>query len=58
MNDTYYTVQGAQENNIMSNLNTTYNQNGIEAEKYIEETTSSAYQAYQDNGAEAARLYD
>jgi hypothetical protein len=42
----------------MSNLNTTYTQNGIEAEKYIEETTSSAYQAYQKNGAEAARLYD
>jgi hypothetical protein len=48
-------VQGAQENNIMTN--TTYNLNGIEAEKYIEETTRSAYQAYQDNGAEAARLY-
>ena len=56
MNDTYYTVQGAQENNIMTN--TTYTQNGIEAEKYIEDTTSAAYQTYQKNGAEAARLYD
>ena len=58
MNDTYYTVQGAQENNIMSNTNTTYTQNGIEAEKYIEDMTNSAYQAYQENGAEAARLFD
>ena len=38
--------------------NTTYNQNGIDAEKFVEDMTSSAYQAYQDNGAEAARLYD
>ena len=58
MNDTYYIVQGAQENNIMSNLTTTYNQNGIEAEKFVEDMTNSAYQEYQKNGAEAARLFD
>ena len=58
MNDTYYIVQGAQENNIVAELNTTYTQNGIEAEKYIEDTTNAAYQAYQENGAESARLYD
>ena len=35
-----------------------HQKNGIEAEKFVEDMTSSAYQAYQDNGAEAARLYD
>jgi hypothetical protein len=58
MNDTYYTVQCAQENNIMAELNTIYTQNGIEAEKHVEDMTTSAYQAYQENGAEAARLFD
>jgi hypothetical protein len=38
--------------------NTTYTQNGIDAEKFVEDMTSSAYQVYHDNGAEAARLYD
>ena len=42
----------------MTEANTTYTQNGIEAEKFVEDMTSSAYQAYQENGAEAARLYD
>jgi hypothetical protein len=32
-------------NNIMKT--TTYNQNGIEAEKFVEDMTSSAYQEYQ-----------
>ena len=58
MNDTYYIVQCAQENNIMTELNTTYNQNGIEADQYIEDVTNSAYQEYHENGAEAARLFD
>lgn len=44
------------ENNIMAN--TTYIQNGIEAEKFVEDMTSSATQRYNENGAEAARLYD
>ena len=42
----------------MTNPNTTYVKNGIEAEKFVEYMTSSAYQAYQDNGTAAARLYD
>ena len=42
----------------MAELNTTYTQNGIEAEKFVEDTTSVAYQEYQENGAEAARLFD
>ena len=42
----------------MTELNTTYTQNGIDAEKFVEDMTSSAYQAYQENGVEAARLYD
>ena len=42
----------------MAEINTTHTQNGIEAEKFVEDLTSSAYQAYQENGAEAARLYD
>ena len=42
----------------MIEANTIYAQNGIEAEKFVEDMTSSAYQAYQENGAEAARLYD
>ena len=36
----------------------TYTHNGIEAEKFVEDMTSSAYQAYNENGAEASRLYD
>ena len=42
----------------MTNTTTIYTQNGIEAEKFVEDMTSSAYQAYQKNGAEAARLFD
>jgi hypothetical protein len=42
----------------MTNTNTAYNQNGTDAEKFVEDMTSSAYQEYQKNGAEAARLYD
>ena len=38
--------------------NTTYIENGTEAEKFVEDMTSSAYQEYQKNGAEAAKLYD
>jgi hypothetical protein len=42
----------------MTELNTTYNQYAIDAEKFFEDMTSSAYQEYQKNGAEAARLFD
>ena len=40
------------------NQNTIYTQNGIDAEEFVEDMTTSAYQAYQEHGAEAARLYD
>lgn len=38
--------------------NTAYTQNRIEAEKHVEDMTTSAYQEYMDNGSEAARLFD
>ena len=42
----------------MAELNTTYTQNGIEAEKFVEDMTSSAYQTYQENGAAAERYME